>query len=371
MSHHHDSGSVRSYKIFMSNGFAYHDEKEFENKFTFQVFAGKGLENFVQQVNEYKPDGLYFVGWKSQFKLSNDGFFSKLTKEAKDNLKIIANHGVGYDNVDVKSALTTKDKPIIVTHTPDVVSDATADTAIILMLNASRKTRVFEENLRQLKWKSGYETLMGHDLKGKTLGIIGMGSIGTKTALRALSFGMRILYHQRNQKKDVEEKLKQVGQLVSEVGRYYHSQPIIEYCQSMDDLLKQSDIISIHTPLTESTRHLITKKQFDMMKKNCIIINTARGAVIHEQDLVQALKSNTIAGCGLDVFEFEPTITQELLELASNNPCISLLPHIGTQTDETRLDMEQLCIENLRRVLVENKDPVSPVPEHKYLFSSQ
>lgn len=327
-----------------------------------------GLENFVSQVNEYKPDGLYFVGWKSQFKLSNDGFFAKLSKEAKDNLKIIANHGVGYDNVDVQAALTTKDKPIIVTHTPDVVSDATADTAMILMLNASRKTRVFEENLRQVKWKSGYETLMGHDLKGKTLGIIGMGSIGTKTAMRALSFGMRIVYHQRNQRKDVEEKLTRVGQHLSEMGGY-NNQPIVEYCKNMDDLLKESDIISIHTPLTESTRHLISKKQFEMMKKSCIIINTARGAVIHEKYLVEALKSNKIAGCGLDVFEFEPTITQELLELASINPCISLLPHIGTQTEETRFDMEQLCIENLHRVLIESKDPVTPVPEHKQLFA--
>ncbi|EFC48400.1 predicted protein, partial [Naegleria gruberi] len=264
-------------------------------------------------------------------------------------LKIISNHGVGYDNVDVKTALSIKSSPIVVTHTPDVVSDATADVAFTLMLNASRKSRIFEERLRQVKWKSGLETVLGNDLRGKTLGIIGMGSIGKKVAQRAIGFGMKIVYYQRNQNLEFEKNLNTAG-------------------QTLDELLVQSDVISVNTPLTESTRHLLSKAQFDKMKPNCLVINTARGAVINEKDLVEALKNKKIAGCGLDVFEFEPKITEELLELAKENPNISLLPHIGTQTVETRVDMERLCLVNLENYLTLKKNPLTPVPEHKHLF---
>jgi len=241
-------------------------------------------------------------------------------------LKVISNCAAGYDNIDIKAA---KERKIAVTNTPGIVSKATADIAMLLMLAVSR--RLFEANnfLKAGKFQGWrFNLFQGIGLHRKILGIIGMGNIGREVARRAIGFGMRVIYHNRHRIPEAEERVLSAS--------YY----------SLEDLLKTADIISLHVPLTPETYHLINKERLELLKPNAILINTARGPVVDEKALIKVLKERRIYGAGLDVFENEPYIPQELMELDN----VVLLPHIGTATIETRQTMLIDAIQNMVKV---------------------
>lgn len=253
-------------------------------------------------------------------------------------LKVISNFGAGYDTVDVKAAT---ERNIWVCNTPGAVTNATADVALYLLLAACRRATEAERFLRDGSWeRQGSDILAfwGNNPEGKTLGIIGMGNIGKALAKRAAALDMRVIYYKRTPLPKEEEN-----------GATY---------KSMDDLLAESDFISIHTPLTDATRHILGRDQFAKMKKGVYIINTARGPVIDEEALVEALKAKIVRGAGLDVFEREPKVHPDLLTF----PSVTLLPHIGTATIEARSDMFLLQLENVTAVL-EGRRPPSAVNE--------
>lgn len=265
---------------------------------------------------------------------------NKIDKEIIDalpELKIISNYAVGFNNIDVEHATQKK---IWVTNTPDVLTDATADLAFALLLACARRIVEADQFTRKGKFKIWQSDLMlGKDLKNKTIGIIGAGRIGQAFGKRTTGFGMKILYYD---KKRIPEFEKITGAKFT----------------SLKQLLKKSDFISIHTPLNKETYHLIDKEEFDTMKDGAILINTARGEVVNEKELVNALKSGKLFAAGLDVYEFEPKITKDLLKMKN----VVLLPHIGSATVETRNKMAELAASNIVRVL-KGKNPLTPVNE--------
>ncbi|MEM6841448.1 MAG: NAD(P)-dependent oxidoreductase [Bacteroidota bacterium] len=245
--------------------------------------------------------------------------------DAASNLKIIANYGVGYDSIDVDYATQ---KGIIVTNTPTSVTEATAETAFGLMLSVLRNITYCDRKLRNQDPDFTWGMLQrhtGHSLYGKTLGIIGLGRIGQAVARRAVASGMRMLYYQRNRIFDFFERHAS--------ARYV----------SLDELLEQSDIVSLHVPLNESTHHLLGANELAKMKPSAYLINTARGPVVDEQVLIKQLQTGKLAGAGLDVYEEEPHIPEELLQLDN----VVLTPHIGTETIEARVAMAQEAAMNL------------------------
>lgn len=232
--------------------------------------------------------------------------------ERGEKLKIIANFGVGYNNIDVKAA---SEKGIPVTNTPKTVIEPTAELTFALLLSLVRRVSELDTRLKNkepLEWD--VMSNLGNTLENKTLGIIGMGNIGKSVARKAVAFGMKVVYYTRTPLGYTDEKTYQAGYM------------------PFEDLIKNSDVISLHIPLTSSTKHLIDETQFKKMKKGAFIINTARGAVINEKQLIKYLQNGHLGGAGLDVFEFEPEISPELLEM--NN--VVLCPHIGTANYETR-----------------------------------
>ncbi len=263
---------------------------------------------------------------------------NKIDKDIIDhlpNLKIIANYAVGFNNIDVEYATQKK---IWVTNTPDVLTNATADLAFALLLACARRIVEADQYTRAGKFKNWQSDLMlGKEIAGKTIGIIGAGRIGKAFGKRAKGFDLNILYYDKERKIDFE----------SETGAKY---------TKLNQLLKKSDFISIHTPLTKETYHLISEEQFDNMKQGAILINTARGEVVKERALVNALKNGKLFAAGLDVYEFEPEITKELLKMKN----VVLLPHIGSATEETRKKMAELCANNIVKVL-KGKKPITPV----------
>jgi len=245
--------------------------------------------------------------------------------DAGKNLKIIANYGVGYNNVDVRYA---SQKGIVVTNTPDPVVEPTAELAFALMTAVARRIPECDRKLRQkdaIKW--GPLENLGTGLYGKTLGIIGMGRIGQAVARRALAFGMKVFYHNRNR-------------LGVEIEQRYEATYL-----SLDDLLTSSDYISLNMPLTDDTYHLIGENELNRMKKGAILINTARGAVVDEKALVRSLQSGHLGGAGLDVYEHEPIITSQLLTMDN----VVLSPHNGTATIDGRNAMSRYAAENIIR----------------------
>jgi glyoxylate reductase len=248
-------------------------------------------------------------------------------------LKIIANFGVGYNNIDVRTA---SENNIIVTNTPKTVIEPTAELAFALLLSLTRRISELDKKLKEkadIKWE--VMANLGHTLEGKTAGIIGMGNIGKSFALKANAFGMNVIYYTRSPLDFTDEKIYNAKQT------------------SFEELITTSDIISLHTPLTDETRHLLDEKEFQKMKKGTFIINTARGAVIHEQALIKYLKNQHLGGTGLDVFEFEPQITEELLELDN----VVLVPHIGTANYETRKSMAEEAALNVKSFFNGNQPP--------------
>jgi len=248
---------------------------------------------------------------------------AELLEAAGPQLRIVANMAVGYDNVDL-GACTQRGIPV--SNTPGVLTETTADLAFALILAAARRVGEAERFVRAGNWHSWSPTLlMGSDVYGKTLGILGMGRIGKAVARRACGFGMPIIYHNRT-RLTTEEELKLNAQYVG-----------------FETLLGQSDILSLHCPLTPDTRHIMNGAAFSKMKPGAVFVNTTRGPVVDEAALVAALKNGTLSAAGLDVFEEEPKIHPGLLECEN----AVLLPHLGSATLETRTKMGTIAAVNI------------------------
>ena len=255
---------------------------------------------------------------------------------AGNDLKAVCNVAVGYNNIDVAAC---KNKNVLVTNTPGVLTDATADIAMALILMSTRRLSEGERVIRnQEPWAWGMFYMLGSSIQNQTLGILGMGQIGIATALRAKSFGMKIIYTRRNR---LDEKIEK------ELSAQY---------VSLDELLQQSDIVSLHCPYSTETHHLISDAQLSKMKKTSYLINTARGPIVNEEALANALINKTIAGAGLDVYENEPKVNEKLLKLDN----VVLLPHLGSATVETRTAMATTAANNALEILSGNK-PLNPV----------
>ena len=243
--------------------------------------------------------------------------------ERAPRLKMIANYGVGFNNIDLEAA--TK-KSILVSNTPGVLTDATADTTFALILATARRVAEGDRQTRQGEFRFWAPFhFLGHEVSGKTLGIIGMGRIGRAVVNRARGFNMNILYYDSHPLEASEEKSLGVKFV------------------DMDTLISTADFISLHVPLTDETHHLINHQTFTKMKPTAYLINTSRGPVVDEKALVESLQKGKIAGAGLDVYENEPDLTLGLAELSN----VVLLPHVGSATIETRTKMAQLAAENL------------------------
>jgi len=256
--------------------------------------------------------------------------------DAAPDLKIIANCAVGYNNIDVSYATS---KGITVTNTPGVLTDTTADLTWALILSVARKIPQADRFTRQKKYKNWeLDLFLGKDLEGKQLGIIGMGRIGRAVALRARSFNLKTVYTDPKRLTPEEEKKYR--------ARYL----------ALENLLKTSDIITIHTELTKDTRHLISRENIHLMKKQAILVNVSRGPVVEEKALAEALEKGNLWGAGLDVYENEPEIEERLLSLDN----VVLLPHIGSASFETRAQMSMMAAKNLVHVL-SGKKPINPV----------
>ena len=256
--------------------------------------------------------------------------------EQAPHLRVIANVGVGYDNIEV--AACTR-RGIVVTNTPGVVTESTADLAFALLTAVARRLVEGDRYVREGHWRHWQWGLFwGTDLQGKTLGLYGFGRIGQALARRARGFSLRILYYST-------ERATQA--LEEELGAQFVDR---------ETLLRGADFLSLHVPLTPATHHLIGARELALMKPTAYLINTARGRVVDEAALVEALRSNRIAGAGLDVFEHEPHIHPALLAL----PSVVLTPHVGTATSETRLAMAMLAAENLLAAL-DGRRPPNPV----------
>jgi len=256
-----------------------------------------------------------------------------------DRLKIVSNFAVGYDNIDVPACAA---RGIVVTNTPDAVTEGTADMAWALILAASRRLHEAGVFVRDGSWERagilGPKEFIGRPLAGKTLLIVGAGRIGYATALRSIGWGMRVLYVARSAKPAFEFA------------------PLCGERVELDDGLAQADVVSLHTPLTDETRHLIDARALGLMKPTAVLVNTARGSVVDERALIEALTNNRIFAAGLDVFEDEPRVSDELKNLKN----AVLVPHIGSANLESREMMTRLCQENIARVL-SGGEPVTPV----------
>ena len=304
-------------KIFLTRTLHDFALNELKKKFQIEIHTGKipipqsTLKSKIKQM-----DGLICFPY--------DQINKEIIQSAK-NLKVISTFSVGYDHIDTKFA---KERKIRVGYTPEVLTDATADMAFALLIDSLRRISEGDRIIRKRKWRQIYGAYdyVGLDLQGKTLGIIGLGRIGKTLAKRAKAFDMKIIYHNRKQISKTEEK---------KLGVKY---------TTFNKLITQSDIISAHVPYTKETNQMFDMKIFKKMKKTAFLINTSRGKIVNEKDLVIALKQKTIAGAGLDVFEIEP--------INKNHPFIKLenivlAPHVGSSTKETRSKMAEITIKNL------------------------
>jgi glyoxylate reductase len=256
---------------------------------------------------------------------------------AGPQLKVVANVAVGYNNIDVAACAA---RGVVCTNTPGVLTEATADIAMALVLMATRRLGEGERVVRsQQPWQWGMFYMLGSGIQGRRLGIVGMGDIGLALARRARAFGMTIAYSNR----------KPVApQVEAELGAQF---------MSMDELLSTSDVLSINCPYSPATHHLISTAQFAAMKPSAFLVNTARGPIVDEAALVEALQSGRIAGAGLDVFEHEPAVHPGLLQCEN----AVLVPHLGSATVETRSAMARLAAHNAVNVL-SGVEPPTPIP---------
>ena len=269
----------------------------------------------IKLVNDY--DGMISTG----FDKIGENFFNNLNGK----LKIIAQVGVGYDNISIKSA---EEKNIKVTNTPNVLNEAVAETTILLILAASRRIGEAYNLVRADDWKNHKPDLtkfmIGNSVTGKTLGIIGMGRIGRMAAKCAKAFGMKIIYYNRNKLSgDLEDGAK--------------------YFSDIKTMLPECDFLSIHTPATAETKHILNSTTISLLPKHAVVINTSRGSTIDDDALIDALENKKIYAAGLDVFNNEPNLDKRYLKLDN---CF-VLPHVGSATHETRLAMSMMAVDNI------------------------
>ena len=301
------------------------------------LLLGKGYDVKIYPYNHPIPVKDFMLELKSAdalIPMLSDKIDRDLINSAP-HLKIISNYAVGYNNIDIAYA---REKNIIVTNTPDVLTAATADLTWALILSVTKRIIEGDRFVRQGHFKGWEpELLLGSDISGKTLGIIGPGRIGQAVARRARGFEMKIIYSGSGPKPDFEKEC--AARLVS-----------------LEQLLQEADFISLHCPLSAETRHLLNRENLRKIKSGAYLINTSRGAVIDEQALVEALQQGRLAGAGLDVYEFEPRVHEALLSMSQ----VVLLPHVGSGTVETRAEMSRICARNVIAVL-EGREALNPV----------
>jgi lactate dehydrogenase-like 2-hydroxyacid dehydrogenase len=271
-------------------------------------------------------DGILCVG--------GNKFDKEIISKLSPSIKIIANYAVGYNNVDTDAATA---RGIVVTNTPEVLTDATADISILLLLGASRRAYEGRKAAESQSWVWSTSLLLGKQMSNRKLGILGMGRIGRAVAQRARGFGMEIHYHNRNRlSPDLEN------------GAKYHS--------DIKSLFSQSEFLSINCPATADTTNLINKETINYFPDNVVIANAARGDIINDQDMIEAMKNGKVFALGLDVYNGEPKINEHYLKLDN----LFLLPHLGSATEKTRVDMGDRAIDNLKSFF-ENKKPKDQV----------
>ena len=271
----------------------------------------------------YKPEEIieYSKGFDGILSSVTDPINADTISKLSDSIKIIANGAVGFGNIDIKAA---REKNITVTNTPDVLTDATADIQILLLLGASRKAYEGRLAAEKQDWKWSWDFLLGKQMSNKRLGILGMGRIGRAVAKRAKAFGMEIHYHNRSKlSSDLED------------GAIYHD--------TLKGLFEQSEFLSVNCPATPETTKIINKETLGYLKKNTVIGNAARGDVVDDDAMVEAIRNGTVFAYGLDVYNGEPKIHPEYLKLKN----IFLLPHLGSATKRTRWDMAYRATKNL------------------------
>jgi glyoxylate reductase len=273
-----------------------------------------------------------------------DRIDAAIIEQAGENLKLIANFGNGVDNIDIDAAAK---RGITVTNTPNVLSEDTADMTMALILAVPRRLTEGAQILTtdDGSWQGWSPTwMLGHRIWGKRLGIVGMGRIGTAVARRAKAFGLSIHYHNRRR-----------------VSQQTEDQLEATYWDSLDQMLARVDIVSVNCPSTPATFHLLSARRIALMKPGAYIVNTARGGIIDEAALIQALKDGAIAGAGLDVFEHEPAVDPKLIKLAESGRVV-LLPHMGSATVEGRIDMGEKVIINIRAFVDGHRPPDRVLP---------
>jgi len=274
------------------------------------------------------------------------GIFDKQIIEAiAPSVKWIAHNGAGYDQIDVAEC---KAKGILVSNTPGAVDEATATTALYLLISTLRQFSLAERSLRANTWKTPLHPGRAHDLTARTLGILGLGGIGLHLAHFAHAFPMRIVYHSRSKNENAPAWC--------------------EYYDKMEDMLKEIDILSIHVPLRNDTESLVGEKEIRALKKGSIIVNTARGKVIDEEAMIRALEDSHLSSVGLDVYPDEPNINPRLLEF----PQVTLLPHMGTENQDSQKKMEIRALTNLRDYLTKGKGTdLIPEMRHDILYTTK
>ncbi|KAI0359687.1 hypothetical protein OH77DRAFT_1493802 [Trametes cingulata] len=286
-----------------------------------------------------KYDGIVGI-YRHNISADRIGIFDKeLVAKLPTSVKWIAHNGAGYDQIDVAAC---KERGIFVSNTPGAVDDATATTALYLVISALRLFSHAERDLRAGKWKSSHRPGAAHDLTGRTLAILGLGGIGFRLAELAHAFPMRIIYHNRR--------------------KVEHAPAWCEYypAERLDEMLATADVLSIHVPLKKETEGLVDEKMIRKLKKGAVIVNTARGKVIDEDAMIRALEDGHLGGVGLDVYPDEPQVNPRLLEF----PNATLLPHMGTETCDSQKKMEIRALTNLRDYLTKGKGE-DLVPEYQ------
>ncbi|CZT44882.1 probable glyoxylate/hydroxypyruvate reductase (D-isomer-specific 2-hydroxy acid dehydrogenase superfamily) [Rhynchosporium secalis] len=300
-----------------------HTQKEWSEFSSFAELKefSKTRADFLKELESGSYDDVVALYRSNESTKFTGEFNQELVSKLPASLKYICHNGAGYDNIDIAACTN---KGIQVSSTPVAVNSATADIAIFLMLGALRRIHNPYTAVRSSQWR-GPSFELGRDPQNKVLGILGMGGIGREVAVRGRAFGMKIQYHNRTRlSSSIEQSL----------GATY---------VSFEDLLKNADVLSLNCSLRKETVGIIGKKEFGMMKKGVVLVNTARGKLIDEAALVQALEDGSVWSAGLDVYEEEPKINEGLLK----NPNVVLLPHIGTGTVETQRNMELLVLENI------------------------
>lgn len=304
-----------------------------------KMLREKGFEVEVSDVDGVIPREVLLQkvkGIDALLPLLTDKVDAELLDAAGPQLKVVANYAVGYDNINLADAASHN---VIVTNTPDVLTVSVAELAVAMILGISRRLVEADQFMRDGKYLGwGPMLLLGNDLAGKTLGLVGLGRIGAAVAQRmADGFDMKVMYYDAKRNEEMEKK--------------YNLQ-----FADLDTLLKTSDYVSIHVPMTPETKHLINAERLKMMKKTAYLVNTARGPIVDEAALVEALKNGEIKGAALDVYEAEPKMAPGLAEL----PNTILLPHIASATEETRAAMSELAAKNIIAVL-SGEAPLTPV----------